>query len=62
MNTHDPIFDAIEAHRLACAATRAAFENHSAVENELTAGAQVLAARLKMIHNGLPSMLQWQRR
>jgi hypothetical protein len=43
MNTHDPIFDAIEAHRLACAATRAAFENHSAVENELTAGAQVLA-------------------
>jgi hypothetical protein len=36
MNTDDPIIAAIEAHRRACAETRAAFENQSAVENELS--------------------------
>jgi hypothetical protein len=43
MNTDDPIIAAIEAHRRACAKTRAAFENQSAVENELVAGAGVPA-------------------
>jgi hypothetical protein len=43
MNTDDPISAAIEAHRRACAQTRAAFEHQSAVENELVAGAQVPA-------------------
>jgi hypothetical protein len=43
MNTDDPIIAAIEAHRRACAETRAAFEHQSAVENELVAGAPVPA-------------------
>jgi hypothetical protein len=43
MNTDDPIIAAIEAHRRAWARTRAAFENQSAVENELVAGARVPA-------------------
>ena len=43
MNTDDPIIAAIEAHRRACAETRAAFEHQSAVENELVAGALVSA-------------------
>ena len=34
MNTDDPIIAAIEAHRRACAETRAAFEHQSAVEND----------------------------
>jgi hypothetical protein len=38
MNTVDPIFDTIEAHRRACAGTRAAFEHQSAIENELATG------------------------
>jgi hypothetical protein len=41
MNTDDPIFDAIEAHRSACAETSAAFEDQSAIENQFVAGAQV---------------------
>jgi hypothetical protein len=40
MNTDDPIIAAIEAHRRACAKTRAAFENQSAVENDLVVGMQ----------------------
>jgi hypothetical protein len=44
MNTHDPIFDAIEAHRRACAETSAALEDQSAVENEFVAGAGRLPA------------------
>jgi len=43
MNTDDPIIAAIEAHRRACVRTRAAFENQSAVENELVARAGVPA-------------------
>ena len=43
MNTSDPIIAALEAHRRACAKTRAAFENQSAIENELVAGAGVPA-------------------
>jgi hypothetical protein len=43
MNIDDPIFDAIEAHRRACAVTRAAFENQSVVENELVTGLRVPA-------------------
>jgi hypothetical protein len=43
MNTDDPIIAAIEAHRRACADTRAAFEHQSAIENELVAGARVPA-------------------
>jgi hypothetical protein len=43
MNTDDPIIRAIEAHRRACAQTRAAFEHQSAVENELVAGVRVPA-------------------
>jgi hypothetical protein len=43
MNTDDPIIAAIEAHRRACAETRAAFEHQSAVENELVASVQVPA-------------------
>jgi hypothetical protein len=43
MNTDDPIFDAIDAHRRACAETRAAFEDQSAVENDLVAGIRVPA-------------------
>ena len=34
MNTHDPIIAAIEAHRRACAETRAAYERLSAVEDD----------------------------
>jgi hypothetical protein len=44
MNTDDPIIAAIEAHRLACAETRTAFEHRIAVENEFVAGARVPAA------------------
>jgi hypothetical protein len=40
MDTSDPIIAAIEAHRRACAVTRAAFERQSAVEDELGAGAR----------------------
>jgi len=43
MNTDDPIVVAIEAHRRACADTRAAFEHQSAVENELVAGVRMPA-------------------
>jgi len=43
MHTADPIIAAIEAHRRACAKTRAAFEHQSAVENALVAGAGVPA-------------------
>jgi hypothetical protein len=43
MNIDDPIIAAIEAHRRACAETRAAFEHQSAVENGLVTGAQVAA-------------------
>jgi len=42
MNT-DPIIAAIEAHRRACAVTRAAFERRSAVEDEFVAGVRVPA-------------------
>jgi hypothetical protein len=35
MDTSDPIIAAIEAHRRACAETRAAFENLAALENKL---------------------------
>jgi hypothetical protein len=38
MNPDDPIITAIDAHRRACAETRAAFEHQIAVENELVAG------------------------
>jgi hypothetical protein len=41
MNTDDPIFDAIEAHRRARAETSAAFEDQSAIENQFVAGGQV---------------------
>jgi len=37
MNTNDPIIARIEAHRRACAETRAAFERQNAVEDELGA-------------------------
>jgi len=43
MNTGDPIIAAIEAHRHACADTRAAFEHQSTVEYELVAQARVPA-------------------
>jgi hypothetical protein len=43
MNTDDPIVAAIEAHRCACAVTRAAFERQSAVEDERGAGARMPA-------------------
>jgi len=43
MKTDDPIIAAIEAHRRACAKTRAAFEDQSAIENEFAAGARKLA-------------------
>jgi hypothetical protein len=43
MNTDDPIIAAIEAHRRACAETRAAFEYQSAVENEFVAATRVSA-------------------
>jgi len=43
MNTGDPIFAAIEAHRRACAETCAAYERQSAVEHELVAGVRVPA-------------------
>ena len=42
MNT-DPIIAAIEAHRRACAVTRAAFERRSVVEDEFVAGVRVPA-------------------
>ena len=42
MNT-DPIIAAIEAHRRACAETRAAYERRNAVEDELVAGVRVPA-------------------
>src|SRR6516165_773090 len=43
MDTSDPIIAAIEAHRRACAVTRAAFERQSAIEDELAAGARMPA-------------------
>jgi hypothetical protein len=44
MNTNDPIIAAIEAHRHACAETRAAYECQGDVENELGAGVRVPTA------------------
>jgi hypothetical protein len=44
MDASDPIIAVIEAHRRACAETRAAFDYQSAVESELAAGARVAAA------------------
>jgi hypothetical protein len=43
MNTDDPIIAVIEAHRRACAETRAAYERRNAVEDELVAGVRVPA-------------------
>jgi hypothetical protein len=43
MNTSDPIIAAIEAHRRACAVTRAAFERQSAIEDELGSGVRTPA-------------------
>jgi hypothetical protein len=43
MNNSDPIIAAIEAHRRACAETRAAYERQTAVEEELGAGIRVPA-------------------
>jgi len=43
MNTDDPIIAAIEAHRRACAETRAAYERLNVVEDELVAGVRVSA-------------------
>jgi len=43
MNCSDPIIAAIEAHRRACAQTRAAYERLTAVEEELGAGIRVPA-------------------
>ena len=43
MNTDDPIIAAIEAHRRACAETRAAYERLSAVEDEFVARVRVPA-------------------
>jgi hypothetical protein len=43
MDTSDPIVAAIEAHRRACAVTRAAFERQSAIEDELGAAARMPA-------------------
>jgi len=43
MNIDDPIIAAIEAHRRACAETRAAFEHQRSVENQLVAEARVPA-------------------
>jgi hypothetical protein len=42
-NTSDPIIAAIEAHRRACAETRAAYERQGAVADELGAGVRVPA-------------------
>ena len=43
MNCSDPIIAAIEAHRRACAETRAAYERLSAVEDEFVARVRVPA-------------------
>jgi len=43
MNTNDPIIAAIEAHRRACAETRAAYERLTAGENEFVARVRVPA-------------------
>jgi len=43
MNTDDPIIAAIEAHRRACAETRATYERLSAVEDEFVARVRVPA-------------------
>jgi hypothetical protein len=43
MSTNDPIIAALEAHRRACAETRAAYARQSAVEDELGAGVRVSA-------------------
>jgi hypothetical protein len=43
MSTNDPIIAAIEAHRRACAETRAAYARQSTVEAELGAGVRVSA-------------------
>jgi hypothetical protein len=47
MKTNDPIIAAIEAHRRACAETRAAYERQGDVENELGAGLRVLLAEVE---------------
>ena len=47
MNTSDPIIAAIEAHRRACAETRAAYECQGAVADELGAGVRVPAGETK---------------
>src|SRR6516165_6436705 len=47
MNINDPIIAAIEAHRRACAETRAAYERQSAVEDELGAGVRVPAGAVE---------------
>jgi hypothetical protein len=52
MGTSDPIIPAIEAHRRACAVTRAAFERQSAIEDELGAGTRMPA-------NGAESDPRW---
>ena len=43
MNSSDPIIAAIEAHRRACAETRAAYDRQTAVEEQLGAGIRVPA-------------------
>jgi hypothetical protein len=47
MNSSDPIIAAIEAHRRACAETRAAYERQSAIEDELGAGTRVPAGEVE---------------
>jgi hypothetical protein len=47
MNTSDPIIAAIEAHRRACAETRAAYECQGAVADEFGAGVRVPAGETK---------------
>jgi hypothetical protein len=47
MDADDPIIAAIDAHRRACAQTRAAFERQSAVENELVVRAGVPAGEVE---------------
>ena len=49
MDTSDPIIAAIEAHRRACAVTRAAFERQSAIEDELAAGARMPAGEAESV-------------
>ena len=47
MNTDDPIIAVIEAHRRACAETRAAYERQSAIEDEFVAGVRVPAGEVE---------------